>query len=116
MIKVISKLIQIQLILRVSFCTEHANTRDLRHGFEKIPDYSQKGANWAETMLGSNLCDTGKEQSPINLRYNQAKYSEKMEMNGYGYKNFILKKEEIEMPNYLLKLEEGEYTLDLANG
>ena len=79
MIRKILLLLQILLFASLSNCDSLSKTRKLRHGFEYSADYSLAGENWGDTVPGAELCDVGKEQSPIELRLSESTYSSKME-------------------------------------
>ena len=48
-------------------------------------DYSSNGANWGTTL--AKMCDTGREQSPIDLDWAEDSftYSDVMEVRGTNY-------------------------------
>lgn len=48
-------------------------------------DYSMNGKNWGETYP---LCDSGREQSPIDLEMNNVQGNGDMSIQGWGYENF----------------------------
>ena len=54
----------------------------------ELPDYSDRGENWGDTVEGAGLCKKGTEQSPIDLFTDATKMGDKMELNGYGYESF----------------------------
>lgn len=39
-----------------------------------------------------------------------------MEINGYGYKDFIVSKSDLQMPSFQINVDEGEFILNLADG
>lgn len=53
--------------------------------------YINGGEDWPETAENAMTCRSGMEQSPIDLSTSTADYifSEKMEINGYGYHHFF---------------------------
>ena len=54
-------------------------------------DYKQNGADWGTILARKYLtCDTGREQSPIDLSKKGSTKSETSELIGYNYYNFPL--------------------------
>ena len=84
--------------------------------FDVSFDYSNRGEDWAETVKGAELCKIGREQSPIALDYKNVSYSDKMELNGYGYTDFKASKTDIQLPLFKVQLDEGEFILNLYDG
>ena len=60
-------------------------------------DYRRQGKDWGYKGDGKDeaLCRFGKEQSPIDLTFEQIDVSDKMEINGYGYVDFTVTKQQI---------------------
>ena len=58
------------------------------------------------------------EQSPINITptSQDIEFSDKMEINGYGYEDFNVSKKNIIMPSYITPVSEGEFILNLYDG
>lgn len=50
-------------------------------------DYKQGGADWG-SIAGNELCDTGKEQSPINIKTKKAEYSDTIGISLADYLDF----------------------------
>ena len=67
-------------------------------------------------MKGADLCSTGKEQSPIDLSTREFNLSDKMELNGYGYLDFAAKRNQIEAKDLQVKVNDGEFILNLFDG
>jgi len=78
--------------------------------------YLNQGRDWADIYPGAELCRNGKEQSPIDLRVDDTVVTDKMEINGYGYVDFVTTKERIAMPCLEIPVEEGEFILNLFDG
>lgn len=82
----------------------------------EIHSYWNQGRDWAEIYPGAELCRSGKEQSPIDLKFDENMVSDKMEINGYGYVDFVSTKQDIALPCFEVPVEEGEFILNLYDG
>ena len=60
-------------------------------------DYRRQGKDWGYRGNDRDeaLCRFGSEQSPIDLTLEQIDVSDKMEINGYGYVDFTVTKQQI---------------------
>lgn len=85
---------------------------------DKVVSYANKGADWAATRDDAEFCGIGLEQSPINIvpLSQEIEFSDMMEINGYGYEDFNVGKDDIEMPSYVTPVSEGEFILNLYDG
>ena len=57
-----------------------------------VYNYWKQGRDWADLYPGADLCRDGKEQSPIDLNLEEIMVTDKMEINGYGYVDFVTTK------------------------
>ena len=77
-------------------------------------NYFQNGADWGTAVTGASLCDTGVEQSPINLTRatrNDNLSAVMTNYENYEHRDVELKTHTIEMP-----VMEGDLALTFANG
>ena len=52
--------------------------------------YDTNGADWGDVDLDNNVCDTGRQQSPINLVESGASKDDKMQIEGFNYYNSVV--------------------------
>ena len=100
-----------QLLVRVATATLLAGTA-LSDKFS----YEKMGDDWADTVQGASLCNTGKEQSPIDLDLGTIMVSDMMEINGYGYSDFQIESSQMTLPTFTCTVSQGEFILNLQNG
>lgn len=67
-------------------------------------------------MKGASLCEIGEEQSPIKLTKIDTQYTNKMQVNGYGYEDFFVSKDMIKLPTHQIDIDSGEFILNLFCG
>lgn len=89
--------------------------RDMIDGHE-VFNYWNQGRDWADLYPGADLCRDGKEQSPIDLNLEEIMVTDKMEINGYGYVDFVTTKQMIALPCLEIPVDEGEFILNLFDG
>ena len=53
-----------------------------------VYNYNSNGADWGTAVADSELCDTGKEQSPIDLVRSSTEGDKNMMIEGFGYQNY----------------------------
>ena len=78
-------------------------------------DYNDLGASWGEVAA---LCEYGKEQSPINLSKSGVEWSDKMQLNGFGYKDYPSGKfaERSDHTIVVNGVADGEFELNFFDG
>ena len=81
-----------------------------------MPSYEMNGEDWGDNIPGASLCSTGREQSPIDLNLVEIEVSDKMELNGYGYTDFGVPKDQIGLPTSKINVADGEFILNLYDG
>jgi len=76
-------------------------------------DYSELGAEWGEDVP---LCKYGQEQSPIDLSVKGASGSDKMELNGFGYRDYVQRTVKRTDHTIVVDATEGEFELNFFDG
>lgn len=77
-------------------------------------DYSSQGDNWGLTVP---LCDSGVEQSPINLVTTGTTETRSMALHGFGYEDFTIPTSDVERSTVKVQtnVEAGEFHLHHAD-
>jgi len=75
--------------------------------------YKEMGADWGEAVP---LCKFGKEQSPIDLSESGAEGSDSMQLNGFGYRDYVQRTVKRSDHTIVVDATDGEFELNFFDG